>query len=102
MYICRYALEKIKLVEEINNIYFFKRFYSIAPRIPPGRDKGNRKSEIGNGKWEMGSGKWEMGNGKRETGNGKWEIGSGKLEVGNGRSEMGEEIGDGTSIEQNL
>ena len=36
---------------------------SIAPRIPPGRDKGNRE-------WGMGDGEWEVGSWKREVGSG--------------------------------
>ena len=51
--------------------------YSIAPRIPPGRDEGKRKREKGRGKREEGRGKREEGRGKREEGRGKREMDQG-------------------------
>ena len=56
----------------------------IAPRTPPGRDKGNKK-------WKEGSGKREEGRGKREEGRGKREEGRGKREEGRGKRIKGME-----------
>ena len=39
-------------------------FYSIAPRIPPGQEKGQEQWAMDDGQWAMGNGQWAMGSGQ--------------------------------------